>query len=74
MGYLFWKDGRMQCPPCSKCGSEMTDEIQELVQSHPEAPKIRVIFLQCMSPSCRYKHRIGTFRHLGGHSFEKIAG
>ena len=73
MGYLFWKDGRMQCPSCSVCGYEKTDEIQELVQPHPEAPKIRVIFLQCMSSSCQHKHRLGTFRYLGGHSFQRIA-
>ena len=62
----------MQCPPCPVCGCEETDETQELVQPHPEAPKIRVIFLECMSASCGHKQRLGTFRYLGGYSFEQI--
>jgi len=70
MAYLFWKDGRLECPPCPACGSGFTTEYQEIVRSHAESPKVRVIWLECRK--CEHRKRMGTFRHLGGHSFEKI--
>jgi DNA-directed RNA polymerase subunit RPC12/RpoP len=66
MAYLFFKDGRMQVPPCNKCGSSMTDEVQEIVQHHA----IRKIYIQCMQ--CGHKELLGTYKHLGGHDFKKI--
>jgi len=70
MGSLFFKDGRAQCPPCPVCGSKITTEDQEPVQEGPEASKNRVRFLRCMS--CQHEQRLGTFRNLGGHSFQRI--
>lgn len=70
MGYLFWQGGRSKCPPCSSCGSIMTSEKQDIVQGHPEAPRIRVISVHCYE--CGQDERIGTYRYLGGHSFERI--
>ena len=72
MAYLFWKDGRMQCPPCSACGSTITDEEQDIVRPHEEEPKIRVISVKCAAPGCGHIERLGTYRHLGGHNFERI--
>jgi uncharacterized Zn finger protein len=67
MAYLFWKDGRMQTPPCKHCGSPITDEVQELVNNDR---KVRKISLKCMA--CGQQDYLGTFEHLGGHNFNKI--
>ncbi len=70
MGYLFWKDGRMECPPCSECGAR-TDEVQEVIdkQSGVVMGSIRRIYLECAKG---HKHLVGTYKYLGGHSFEKV--
>ena len=65
MGYLYWKDGRMQTPPCSSCGSSQTSEEQETIEG-----KIRNIYLKCYS--CGEKKFIGKYEYLGGHSFRKV--
>lgn len=70
MAYLHWKNGRMECPPCPKCGAA-TDEDQDVLRDRDPGGKIRRISLVCIEG---HKTCLGTFRHLGGHSFEKIAG
>lgn len=65
MGFLYWKDGRMQTPPCSSCGSSMTSEEQETVEG-----KIRNIYIKCYS--CGERKFEGKFEYLGGHSFKRL--
>jgi NAD-dependent SIR2 family protein deacetylase len=67
MAYLFWKDGRIQTPSCSSCGSSMTSEEQEAVNSQF---KIRNIYIKCYS--CGEKKLVGKFEHLDGHNFKKV--
>jgi hypothetical protein len=71
IGYLFWEDGRMECPPCAECGGR-TEEVQEETDkpSGVVIGSIRRIYVECAKG---HKHLVGTYKHLGGHSFEKLS-
>jgi hypothetical protein len=68
MAYLHWKNGRLQCPPCPVCGAE-TDERQEVLWDDDPDGRLRRISLFC---GAGHTTTLGTYRHLGGHSFEKV--
>jgi len=65
MAYLFWKNGRMEVPPCERCQSVYTTEEQNRIGGN-----YREIFIKCMQ--CGYQVSVGVHEHLGGHSFKKV--
>lgn len=68
MGYLHWKNGRMECPACPKCGGA-TMELQDVLWDEDPDGKTRRIYLQC---GAGHKTSVGKYRYLGGHSFKRI--
>lgn len=64
--YLFWNNGKLQVPPCSRCGSSFTNEYHNSVsESHYD------IYTECME--CGKKELQGNFVLTGGNTFVKLS-